>query len=248
MSKLLLLRILLIIQVHFCLLFTKILRSAPLKAPWNESLERTKLQCPEIQFADENLIASGCLKPKTTFCFQPQLASLCATSSRGRSASCHRPLPQQEPILPQEADPELHFHPQPEDNPQLGSSGTPPASRNAAGDGGSKSSTDSPSVGSVGDTGETTNTSNLFHGNVQDLLIYWICLADVGLNLCFCLQVLLCGDCFKVYFLWAAIHGTVSCNQRPTGLCSNESNEMLLIELLGTFGQGQACCLPQSLC
>ncbi|XP_073326928.1 von Willebrand factor A domain-containing protein 5B1 [Pagrus major] len=84
--------------------------------------------------------------------YQPQLASLCATSSRGRPASCHRPLPQQEPILQQEADSELHFHPQPEDNPQLSGGGAPPAARNTAGDGGSKSSTDSPSVGSVGDT------------------------------------------------------------------------------------------------
>uniref|UniRef100_A0A667YRY3 von Willebrand factor A domain containing 5B1 n=1 Tax=Myripristis murdjan TaxID=586833 RepID=A0A667YRY3_9TELE len=47
----------------------------------------------------------------------PQLASLCATSSRGRPASCHRPLPQQEGQLQQEADSELHFHPQPQASP-----------------------------------------------------------------------------------------------------------------------------------
>ncbi|GLD50388.1 von Willebrand factor A domain-containing protein 5B1 [Lates japonicus] len=94
--------------------------------------------------------------------YQPQLASLCATSSRGRPASCHRPFPQQELLLQQEADSELHHHPQPQDNPlpnsssSSGSSGgggvVLPAARNAAGDDGSRSSTDSPSVGSVGDT------------------------------------------------------------------------------------------------
>uniref|UniRef100_A0A3B4TH31 von Willebrand factor A domain containing 5B1 n=1 Tax=Seriola dumerili TaxID=41447 RepID=A0A3B4TH31_SERDU len=56
-------------------------------------------------------------KKKTFCCFQPQLASLCATSSRGRPASCHRPLPQQEPLLQQEADSE------PQDNPQPSSGG-----------------------------------------------------------------------------------------------------------------------------
>ncbi|KAM9350842.1 von Willebrand factor A domain-containing protein 5B1 [Symphorus nematophorus] len=92
--------------------------------------------------------------------YQPQLASLCATSSRGRPASCHRPLPQQEPTLQQEADWELHLHPQPQDNTQLSGVGVQPAARNAAaaaaaataGENGSRSSTDSPSVGSVGDT------------------------------------------------------------------------------------------------
>ncbi|XP_018541948.1 von Willebrand factor A domain-containing protein 5B1 [Lates calcarifer] len=95
--------------------------------------------------------------------YQPQLASLCATSSRGRPASCHRPFPQQELLLQQEADSELHHHPLPQDNPlpnssssSSGSSGgggvVLPAARNAAGDDGSRSSTDSPSVGSVGDT------------------------------------------------------------------------------------------------
>ncbi|XP_042264128.1 von Willebrand factor A domain-containing protein 5B1 isoform X1 [Thunnus maccoyii] len=83
--------------------------------------------------------------------YQPQLASLCATSSRGRPASCHRLVPQQEALLQQEADSELHLHPQPQDNP-LPSSSVPPAARNTAGEDGSRSSTDSPSVGSVGDT------------------------------------------------------------------------------------------------
>ncbi|XP_075947732.1 von Willebrand factor A domain-containing protein 5B1 [Anarhichas minor] len=82
--------------------------------------------------------------------YQPQLASLCATSSRGHPASCHGPLTQQEPLLQQEVDSELHF--QPQENPQPGSISTPPAARNSAGEDGSRSSTDSPSVGSVGDT------------------------------------------------------------------------------------------------
>ncbi|XP_040008319.1 von Willebrand factor A domain-containing protein 5B1 isoform X2 [Xiphias gladius] len=95
--------------------------------------------------------------------YQPQLASLCATSSRGRPASCHRPLPQQEPLLQQEADSEPHFHPQPQDNPlpgggggssssSGGGGGVLPAARSTAGEDGSRSSTDSPSVGSVGET------------------------------------------------------------------------------------------------
>ncbi|XP_070696142.1 von Willebrand factor A domain-containing protein 5B1 [Pempheris klunzingeri] len=84
--------------------------------------------------------------------YQPQLASLCATSSRGHPASCQRPLPQQELPLQQEADSELNFHPQPQDNPLLSSVSVPPAARNTSGEDGSRSSTDSPSVGSVGDT------------------------------------------------------------------------------------------------
>ncbi|XP_067383371.1 von Willebrand factor A domain-containing protein 5B1 isoform X2 [Channa argus] len=84
--------------------------------------------------------------------YQPQLASLCATSSRGHPASCHRPLPQQEPSLQQEADSELHFHHPPQENPLASTSGVQPAARNATGDDGSRSSTDSPSVGSSGDT------------------------------------------------------------------------------------------------
>ncbi|XP_029975520.1 von Willebrand factor A domain-containing protein 5B1 [Salarias fasciatus] len=80
--------------------------------------------------------------------YQPQLASLCAASSRGRSASCHRSLPQQELLLQQEADPDHHFHPQPRENPAPCD-----AARSTAGDDGSRStSTESPSVGSVGDT------------------------------------------------------------------------------------------------
>ncbi|XP_068197991.1 von Willebrand factor A domain-containing protein 5B1 [Antennarius striatus] len=77
--------------------------------------------------------------------FQPQLASLCAASSRGRSASCHRPLPQQE----RDSDP--HFHPLPQDNSQLTGISATPAARNTTGEDGSRSSTDSPSVGSSGD-------------------------------------------------------------------------------------------------
>ncbi|KAE8292833.1 von Willebrand factor A domain-containing protein 5B1 Precursor [Larimichthys crocea] len=88
--------------------------------------------------------------------YQPQLASLCATSSRGRPGSCHRPFPQQEQLLQQEADlAELHFQPHPpQDNPQLGGTGSAPpaAARNTGGEDGSRSSTDSPSVGSLGDT------------------------------------------------------------------------------------------------
>ncbi|KAI3356955.1 hypothetical protein L3Q82_003598 [Scortum barcoo] len=84
--------------------------------------------------------------------YQPQLASLCATSSRGRPASCHRPIPQQEPPLQQEVDSEPHFPPQPQDSAQLSGAGGPPTARNTTGEDGSRSSTDSPSVGSVGDT------------------------------------------------------------------------------------------------
>ncbi|XP_070766742.1 von Willebrand factor A domain-containing protein 5B1 [Enoplosus armatus] len=84
--------------------------------------------------------------------YQPQLASLCATSSRGRPASGHRPPPQQEPLLQQEADSELHFHSQSQDNPLLSGIGVLPTARNTTGEDGSRSSTDSPSVGSTGDT------------------------------------------------------------------------------------------------
>ncbi|XP_035511953.1 von Willebrand factor A domain-containing protein 5B1 [Morone saxatilis] len=110
--------------------------------------------------------------------YQPQLASLCATSSSGRPASCHRPLPQQEPLLQQEADSEL-FHPQPQDNPQLSGISVPPVARNTTGEEGSRSSTDSPSVGSVGDidgyghqlcqaeTPQETQTSDLSTANQQ---------------------------------------------------------------------------------
>ncbi|XP_047187133.1 von Willebrand factor A domain-containing protein 5B1 [Scophthalmus maximus] len=98
--------------------------------------------------------------------YQPQLASLCAASSRGRPASCHRPpLVQQESPLQQEADAEPHSHPQSLDNPPPSSSSSSsssggggggggfvlPAAHNSAGEDGSRSSTDSPSVGSVGD-------------------------------------------------------------------------------------------------
>lgn len=110
-------------------------------------------------------------KTKTLFCLQPQLASLCAASSRGRPTSCHRPPPQQESIPQQETeDSELHIHPQPQENPQLSGIGAPPAAR--SGEDGSRSSTDSPSVGSIGDPGETTSTTILFHGKMQNLLIH----------------------------------------------------------------------------
>ncbi|XP_076023152.1 von Willebrand factor A domain-containing protein 5B1 [Genypterus blacodes] len=82
--------------------------------------------------------------------YQPQLASLCATSSRGRPASCHRSAPQQEGPLQQEADSEPDFPPQPQTNPLPGSN-VQHASYKTAGEEGSRSSTDSPSVGSSGD-------------------------------------------------------------------------------------------------
>ncbi|XP_037539730.1 von Willebrand factor A domain-containing protein 5B1 [Nematolebias whitei] len=82
--------------------------------------------------------------------YQPQVASLCATSFRGRPASCHMQLPQQEPPLPQEEDSELHF--QLQDSSHHGDSSGAPVARNPAGEDGSRSSTDSPSVGSIGDT------------------------------------------------------------------------------------------------
>ncbi|XP_041655991.1 von Willebrand factor A domain-containing protein 5B1 [Cheilinus undulatus] len=80
--------------------------------------------------------------------FQPQLASLCATSSSGHTASCHRQIPQQEA----ESEPHLHPQPQTPDNPQPGGASVPPTARTPAGEDGSRSSTDSPSVGSTGDT------------------------------------------------------------------------------------------------
>ncbi|XP_004560423.2 von Willebrand factor A domain-containing protein 5B1 [Maylandia zebra] len=84
--------------------------------------------------------------------YQPQLASLGTTSTRGRSASCHKPLLQQELFLQQEADSEHHFHPQPQDDPPPSGGNVTPVSRNAAREDGSRSSTDSPSLGSIGDT------------------------------------------------------------------------------------------------
>ncbi|XP_053281325.1 von Willebrand factor A domain-containing protein 5B1 [Pleuronectes platessa] len=79
--------------------------------------------------------------------YQPQLASLCASSSRGRPAICPRPLPQQE------ADSEPRFPLQPQDDPlpgSISSGGLVPAAQNTAGEEASRSSTDSPSVGSSG--------------------------------------------------------------------------------------------------
>ncbi|XP_034029335.1 von Willebrand factor A domain-containing protein 5B1 [Thalassophryne amazonica] len=69
-----------------------------------------------------------------------QLAALCAASSWGRPTSGHRK------VLQQEADAE------PQDNHLPSSISMQPAICNAAGEGGSRSSTDSPSAGSVGDT------------------------------------------------------------------------------------------------
>ncbi|KAM4610327.1 von Willebrand factor A domain-containing protein 5B1 [Polymixia lowei] len=83
--------------------------------------------------------------------YQPQLASLCATSSRGHHASCHRPVPQQEGAPQQEANSEAHFHPQCQADPPPSTS-LPPAAHNSGGTDGSRSSTDSPSVSSIGDT------------------------------------------------------------------------------------------------
>lgn len=101
-------------------------------------------------------------KAKTLFCLQPQLASLCATSSRGRPASCHRPLPQHETTPQKESEDQqhTHFHSQPQENPRLGGNGALPTAR--SGEDGSRSSTDSPSVGSIGDPGETRRTKILF--------------------------------------------------------------------------------------
>uniref|UniRef100_A0A3P8UHP1 von Willebrand factor A domain containing 5B1 n=1 Tax=Amphiprion percula TaxID=161767 RepID=A0A3P8UHP1_AMPPE len=76
-----------------------------------------------------------------------QLASLCATSSRGHPGSCHRSLPQQEPPSQQDANSELHFHSQPQDNRPPGGNSDTPATRSTPGEDGSRSSTDSPSVG-----------------------------------------------------------------------------------------------------
>ncbi|XP_017274747.1 von Willebrand factor A domain-containing protein 5B1 [Kryptolebias marmoratus] len=84
--------------------------------------------------------------------YQPQVASLCATSFRGRPASCHMPLPHQEPAPQQEEDSELHFQAQLQDSFQPSDSSGAPVARNPTGEDGSRSSTDSPSVGSIGDT------------------------------------------------------------------------------------------------
>lgn len=105
-------------------------------------------------------------KAKTLFCLQPQLANLCAASSRGRPASCHRPLAQQEALQQETEGSELHFHPQPQENAQLSGDGDPPAAR--SGEDGSRSSTDSPSVGSSGDPGENTSTATLLSECVSE--------------------------------------------------------------------------------
>ncbi|XP_053704743.1 von Willebrand factor A domain-containing protein 5B1 [Synchiropus splendidus] len=79
--------------------------------------------------------------------FQPQVASLCASSSKARPSSVQRPLPHQ-----QEVDPEVQIHPQLQDNPSPGGNIASPAARNTAGEDGSRSSTDSHSAGSFGDS------------------------------------------------------------------------------------------------
>ncbi|KAK7905147.1 hypothetical protein WMY93_017754 [Mugilogobius chulae] len=74
--------------------------------------------------------------------YQPQLASLCASSSRGHTASCHLPSAHQ--------GPEANGSPT-EEPPDPASSAQPPPCVSGAEEG-SRSSTDSPSVGSVGET------------------------------------------------------------------------------------------------
>ncbi|XP_028308117.1 von Willebrand factor A domain-containing protein 5B1 [Gouania willdenowi] len=78
--------------------------------------------------------------------YQPQLVSLCAASSRGRPAVCHRPLPQTELLLQQEADAEPDAQPHVTTPPGSGGSGTP-GNQSTSG----STSTESPSVGSGGD-------------------------------------------------------------------------------------------------
>lgn len=97
------------------------------------------------------------VKQKLSFCLQPQLASLCATSSRGRPASCHRPPPQHEASEDQQ---HAHFTSEPQENPQLGGNDVLPTARSR--EDGSRSSTDSPSVGSTGDPGETRRAKVFF--------------------------------------------------------------------------------------
>lgn len=96
----------------------------------------------------------GIVNWKVYFCFQPQLASLCATSFSGRPASSHK----QEPPLKHEDISELHSQPQLQDVPQPGDASVTPAACNPVRDDGSRSSTDSPSLGSVGETGKDKNT------------------------------------------------------------------------------------------
>uniref|UniRef100_A0A3Q3X3M7 Uncharacterized protein n=1 Tax=Mola mola TaxID=94237 RepID=A0A3Q3X3M7_MOLML len=95
---------------------------------WSHTHEKSNMAAVRQLFVD-----SGSAQP-------PQLASLCATSSRGRPDSCHRLILQHGA-----EDSELPLHLQPQENPQLGGTGTLPAAR--SGEDGSRSSTDSPSVG-----------------------------------------------------------------------------------------------------
>ncbi|XP_055079091.1 von Willebrand factor A domain-containing protein 5B1 [Periophthalmus magnuspinnatus] len=74
--------------------------------------------------------------------YQPQLASLCASSSRGHTASCHMPSAHQ--------GPEADGSPTEEPPDPASSAQAPPCTSGA--EEGSRSSTDSPSVGSVGET------------------------------------------------------------------------------------------------
>ncbi|KAM6925451.1 von Willebrand factor A domain-containing protein 5B1 [Xenentodon cancila] len=83
--------------------------------------------------------------------YQPQLASLCAASFRGQTASSHKPLPQQEPPLHHEDISEPYSQPQLQDISRPSDASVVPAACNPTGEDGSRSSTDSPSLGSVGD-------------------------------------------------------------------------------------------------
>lgn len=105
---------------------------------------------------------------------QPQLASLCATSSQGFPVGGNTPLAQQEPIHRQETEAsELLFHHQPQETPPTSSA--PPAAC-SAGDG-SRSSTDSPSVGSSGDQGEA---ANMFRHECFPVLLYFHIFFSLG--------------------------------------------------------------------
>ncbi|XP_072304931.1 von Willebrand factor A domain-containing protein 5B1 [Eucyclogobius newberryi] len=75
--------------------------------------------------------------------YQPQLASLCASSSRGHAASCHLPSAHQ--------GPEANGSPT-EEPPDPAASTQPPPPCPSGAEDGSRSSTDSPSVCSVGET------------------------------------------------------------------------------------------------
>ncbi|KAM6976951.1 von Willebrand factor A domain-containing protein 5B1 [Aplochiton taeniatus] len=81
--------------------------------------------------------------------YEPQLVSLCASSSRGRSASSQRPYNQPEGVPQAEADPETH-QTQAQAQAQTQACVQATAQR-SVGEEGSRSSTETPSVGSLGD-------------------------------------------------------------------------------------------------